>query len=156
MQLKFKKVHSKAKLPTYGSPGAACFDFYAVIDPNPIFDDMDGIKSIKVGVPDTFRTGLQVEVPEGHVLLIFSRSGYGFVHNVRLTNCVGVIDSDYRGEIMVKLTKDLDVVSQTYVVSQGERIAQGMLVPIPRCELVEVRELGNTVRGENGFGSTGK
>ena len=85
-------------------------------------------------------------------MLIYSRSGHGFKNDVRLANCVGVIDADYRGELMVKLTGD------TYgqlTIKPGDRIAQAMLVPVMKVHFKEVQELSETVRGAGGFGSTG-
>ncbi|MBX9901001.1 MAG: dUTP diphosphatase [Burkholderiaceae bacterium] len=146
-QLKIKRVHPNAKLPQYGSSGAACFDLRALIESE---------QKIPVGCwePKTFRTGLAVEVPDGYVLLIFSRSGHGFNNDTRLSNAVGVVDSDYRGEILVKLAKDSQN-SETLWIIDGMRIAQAMLVKIPKVEFVEVSELSETTRGSGGFGSTG-
>lgn len=152
LTLKFKKVHPGAKLPTYATAGSACFDFHAMVEDGCL---TDAAVRVSLGVPQTIRTGLKVEVPPGHVLLIFSRSGHGFNHNVRLANCVGVIDSDYRGEILVKVTKDNDVGRPNHIVKHGDRIAQGMVVPVPSSYIVEVDELSETVRGGKGFGSTG-
>ena len=95
-------------------------------------------------------------------MLIFSRSGHGFNNDVRLSNCVGVIDSDYRGEVRVKLRND----QQSHLganpenltiltVKPGDRIAQALVLPIPSVELVEIGELSTTARGDGGFGSTG-
>src|SRR5690606_14138784 len=99
------------------------------------------------GRPVTFATGLAFEVPPGWVMLIFSRSGHGFNSNTRLANCVGVIDSDYRGEVKVKLTSDGGFLK----VYDGDRIAQAMLVPAVAVQLVEVDKLSATDRGEGGF-----
>lgn len=146
MKVKFKKLHPGAMAPEYATDGSGCFDFFAphavVYAPFP-------------GMPVTVRTGLAVEIPEGHVMLIFSRSGHGFKHDVRLANCVGVIDSDYRGEIQVKLTADEPTGAPVLTFEKGGRIAQGLIVPFPRIEFVEVDELTDTERGANGFGSTG-
>jgi dUTP pyrophosphatase len=133
-----KRLHPDAKLPTYGSAGAACFDLSTVHG-----GEVDGSK--------TFRTGLAFEVPADHVMLVFSRSGHGFNHDVRLANCVGVIDSDYRGEVQVRLTAD----NRPYNVMQGDRIAQAMVLPVQQMVFVEVDEMGATERGTGGFGSTG-
>jgi len=136
MKLKYKRVHKDAHPPVFSSEGAAAFDLV-------------GIR--KSG--DTFRTGLAFDIPDGYVLLIFSRSGHGFKENTRLANCVGVIDADFVGEVMVKLTRDDD---KPINVQVGERIAQGMLLRLPKVELEEVTELKQTERGEKGFGSTGR
>lgn len=143
MQLKIKRLHSDAVLPKYATPGSACFDLTASGDGQPHPRDFNAW---------VFPTGLSVEVPEGHVMLIFSRSGQGFNEGVRLSNCVGVIDSDYRGEIRVSLRADGEQPTRNY---KGSRIAQAMIVPIPAVEIVEVEDLSITERGAGGFGSTG-
>lgn len=151
MELKFKKLHPDATLPTYGTDGAAALDLYAVAD----VTNSDGHPvGVAPGFPQVVNTGVAVEVPEGHVMLIFSRSGHGFKENVRLANCVGVIDSDFRGELKAKLVHDGEV-GYALPVKRGDRIAQAIVLPIPKLEPVFVEELSSTVRGENGFGSTG-
>jgi dUTP pyrophosphatase len=85
-------------------------------------------------------------------MLVFSRSGHGFNYLTRLANCVGVIDSDYRGTIAVKLVNDG---GPPFTIKAGDRIAQGLIVPAPRIDFEVVSELEDTVRGEGGFGSTG-
>lgn len=147
--LKVKRLHPDARLPTYGSAGAACFDLYA-------------IESGEIGPCENwhyqaqpaivFRTGLAFEIPAGWVMLVYSRSGHGFNHGVRLVNATGVVDSDYRGEVLVGLTKDTD---GHHVIRAGDRIAQAMLVRADQWTLQEVDELSDTVRGTGGFGSTG-
>lgn len=148
--LKVKRVHPDAELPKYETEGAACFDLKAV--DGGVLQEANGWAG--VGLAQTFRTGLAFEVPPGHVLLVFSRSSQGFNADVRLANCVGVIDSDYRGEVKVRLTSDKRD-GATYPVTAGDRIAQAMLLPIPSVRLVEVEELTETARGTGGFGSTG-
>lgn len=159
MNIKIKKVHPDAIVPTYGTAGAACFDLHAICPPHsmrtPLFP----------GETMTIRTGLAFEIPEGYVMLVFSRSGHGFKNDVRLANCVGVIDSDYRGEVMVKLRSDDDppylspgrATPETYflAIGPGDRIAQAMIVPFPRVAFDVVKELSSTERGAGGFGSTG-
>lgn len=139
--LKFKRLHRQAKLPAYATDGSACIDLSAT-----------DAGVVPVGASHNFGSGLAFEVPAGHVMLVFSRSGHGFKHGVRLPNGVGVIDSDYRGEVSVGLHNDGDA---PFVVNEGDRIAQAMIVPIPRIELVEIDELTDTARGTGGFGSTG-
>lgn len=139
----FKKLHPDAILPTYATAGAACFDLYAcggdlAVSPR------DWLK---------LRTGLAVDLPANLALLIYSRSGHGFKHGIRLANCVGVIDSDYKGEILVKLYNDSD---DPYYVCKGERIAQGMLVETLQYPLMWVDDVGTSERGAGGFGSTGR
>jgi len=143
MELKVKKLHPDAVIPKYATDGAACFDLVAIGGTEPHeFDDW----------ADIYRTGLAFEVPPGWVMLIFSRSGHGFKLGMRLSNCVGVIDSDYRGEVKVSIRDDS---CMGHHVDAGQRIAQAMLVQIPRLDLVEVAELSSTDRGAGGFGSTG-
>lgn len=100
-----------------------------------------------------FETGLFFEVPQGKVLLVFSRSGHGFNHDIRLANCVGIIDSDYRGELKVKLTNDST--QAFFNVKRGDRIAQAMLVDSNQVQFEIVEELSETERGTGGLGSTG-
>ena len=147
MHIKFQKLHPEAFTPTYGTAGAACFDLYACLPGNDAAINTSQYPSV------TIPTGLAVEVPPGHAMLVFSRSGHAFKSNTRLANCVGVIDSDYRGEVLVKLTRD-DGGSMFY--THGERVAQGAIVPVPTVEFEEVEEFGATARGAGGFGSTGR
>lgn len=142
MHLKVKKLHPDAIIPKYQTAGAACFDLHAI--------DIDLVNGQRTPV---FRTGLSFEIPPGWVMLIYSRSGHGFKNNTRLSNCVGVIDSDYRGEVKVKLVSDAAGQLRVY---PGDRIAQAMLIQAPQCEIEVVSELSETKRGEGGFGSTGK
>ena len=146
MKVKIKKLHPEAIVPKYATSGAACFDLHALIDEQIYV-------YCSVASPKTFRTGLSFEIPEGHVMMVYSRSGHGFKHGVRLSNCVGIIDQDYRGELIVKLTPDEE---NTMMVRNGDRIAQAMIVPVDRVEFEEVEELSSTYRGVGGFGSTGR
>lgn len=149
MKLGVKLIHPGAKMPTYATSGAACFDLYAVSDiPHELY------QGTSVVIP----TGLIFDIPEGYVLMVYSRSGHGFKHDVRLANAVGIIDSDYRGELMVKLTRDESPGSwlNQFHVNQGDRIAQAMLMPVEQVQLEQVDEVEATVRGSGGFGSTGK
>ena len=140
MQVKVKRLTPEAKMPTYATEGSACFDLYTT---------SKGFISTNA----VLNTGLSFEIPEGYVMLVFSRSGHGFKNDVRLANAVAVIDSDFRGEVMVKLTKDSVGVGMT--VNKGDRIAQAMIVPYPKVNFLEVDELSVTIRGTGGFGSTG-
>ena len=141
MHLKLKKLSPGARVPQYATEGAACFDLHTTHR-----GQVPALEST------TFHTGLAVEVPDGHVLLIYSRSGHGFKSGLRLVNAVGVIDSDFRGEVMVKIHND----SRTpFSFETGDRIAQAMLVPVPRVQFEVVDELTDTARGAGGFGSTG-
>jgi dUTP pyrophosphatase len=144
--VKFMKMHPDAILPQHQTAGAAGFDLHAIDITRPVLPIH--------GCQETIRTGLAVEVPPGHVMLIFSRSGHGFNHDIRLANCVGVIDSDYRGEVKVRLTRDLST-KENMPIRNGDRIAQAMVIPVPAVQLVLVDELSETARGAGGFGSTG-
>jgi dUTP pyrophosphatase len=147
MELKVKKLHPDAIIPQYQTAGAACFDLHALVE-------RDEGMIVTVGIPTTIRTGLAFEIPAGHVMLIYSRSGHGFNADTRLANCVGVIDEDYRGEVQVRLTRDVSTTSPIRV-KRGDRIAQAMVIPVQRVSLVEVDGLSETERGVSGFGSTG-
>ena len=143
-------------MPELASKGAACFDLRALLGEH---------EERVVYTSDTFRTGLHFEIPPGFVMLIFGRSGHGFKNQVRLANCVGVIDSDYRGEVLVKLLRDIPndgagshftyTVPEPLRIRRGDRIAQAMIVKLPVVELALKSELSPTERGDNGFGSTG-
>lgn len=149
MKLNVKALHPDAIVPQYATVGAACFDLHALMPPAD-----ESYAHVNPGTPTVIRTGLAFEIPDGYVMLIFSRSGHGFKNDIRLANCVGVIDSDYRGEVQVKLTND-NSDGNFLTVKHGDRIAQAMIVPVERVELVQVDELSSTERGEGGFGSTG-
>lgn len=150
-KLRVKKLHPDAVLPRYATNGAACFDLHAVTDSAP------GVQVLH-GSPLTVRTGLAFEVPAGHVMLVYSRSGHGFKNNVRLANCVGVVDSDYRGEVLVRLACDdpLYSLDKALTIKHGDRIAQAMLVQVPTVDIELAETLSDTERGAGGFGSTGK
>lgn len=142
MQVKIKKLHTNAVIPQYATTGAACFDLVSV---NEVMLT-PGREHVAL------KTGLAFEIPEGYVMMVYSRSGHGFKNGVRLANGTGVIDSDYRGEVMVKMHNDG---STALLVNAGERIAQAMIVPAMQVELQVVDELSDTARGSGGFGSTG-
>lgn len=136
-----KRLSPRATIPVYQTAGAACFDLAAA----------EGAL-IWPGDARQVRTGLAVSLQPGHAMLIFSRSGHGFKHGIRLANCVGVIDSDYRGEIVVALHNDSSI---DFEVGIGDRIAQAMVIATPMMSFCEVLDLDATARGESGFGSTG-
>ena len=146
MRLKIQQLDPRAIMPRYATQGAACLDLHAIVDRE------FRAEAVPPGQARTFRTGLAFEVPAGHVMMIYSRSGHGFNHGVRLANGTGVIDADYRGEVMVRLRNDGD---QPLLVEHGSRIAQAMILPIPRIEFELVDQLTPTERGAGGFGSTG-
>lgn len=141
MNIKIKKLHQAATTPTYGSVGAACFDLYSS-------------KSGEVGAysSSSFNTSLSFEIPDNHVMLVFSRSGHGFKQGVSLVNSVGVIDADYRGEVIIGLKNDSAL---RFDVNAGDRIAQALILPVQQVVFEDVQELSTTDRGEGGFGSTG-
>lgn len=145
MRVHIKKLSPQAIVPTYAHNGDACFDIYAL-------GDLEKPVDIRPGSSGEIETGIAFEVPAGHVLLIYSRSGHGRKNGVRLSNCVGVIDSGYRDAIKVILHNDGRA---RFKVAHGDRIAQGMIIPRPVVELVETDELSDSSRGTNGFGSTG-
>ena len=141
VELKVKKTQPHAIIPAYQTEGAACFDLHA----------MNG-GVIPAGLAMTFDTGIAFDVPPGYALLVYSRSGHGFKHSVRLANGVGVVDSDFRGSVQVRLQNDS---VQPFIVNARDRIAQAKVIAVPRVSLVEVEELSETARGAGGFGSTG-
>ena len=141
--VKFKKLCDNAVTPTYGSTHSAGADLYAVNN-----EDM----VILSGTTQMVHTGIAAEIPEGYVGLVFARSGLAAKKGLAPANKVGVIDADYRGEIIVALRNDSNTAR---VVQKGERVAQLVIVPYVTAEFVEVDELSDTERGEKGFGSTG-
>ena len=143
MQVKVKSLDPRAQLPVYATTGAACFDICTISDNTDIL----------TGDSAVFKTGLSFEIPEGHVMMVYSRSGHGFKQGLRLSNTTGIIDSDYRGELMVKLHNDG---AKTAHIATGERIAQGMIVPVQQVQFALVSELSDTDRGTGGLGSTGR
>lgn len=145
MNLKIKKVRDNAKIPFRATSGSAGMDLYACID-EPI--------TLAGGEKAVIPTGIAIELPnEQLAAFVFARSGLAIKHGIGLLNSVGVIDSDYRGEICVGLINQL---KEEYTINPDERIAQLVIMPVSMIEPVEVRELGDTERGEGGFGSTGK
>lgn len=147
MEVRIKKLNDTAIIPTLGSVEAAGCDIYA----NLVEDA--GSVTIGPGATHFIKTGIAMEVPKQYAGLIYARSGLASKRGLRPANCVGVIDSDYRGEIMVALHNDSDA-PQT--INHGERIAQMVITPYIRPEFVETDDLTDTERGEGGFGHTGK
>lgn len=142
MKIKYRYVgnYEKPKKQTLGSAG---------ID---LFNNTDKDITIKHGEYAIISTGFYVEIPNGYVGLLFARGSLGYKYGCTLTNSVGVIDSDYRGEVMARITN----ISQTlHTIKAGERCVQLVIVPIPDTEYIE-EELNDTERGTNGFGSTGR
>lgn len=145
MQLPIKKLHPDAKLPTYGSSGAAGADLYALIEGDPVV--------ILPGETVMIHTGLAMAIPEGYVGLNFARSGLASKRGLAPANKVGVIDSDYRGELMVALHNHG---TQPQTIEHGDRVAQFLIMPVVMADFLEVDILDDTDRGSGGFGSTGK
>ncbi len=143
MKVKVKKLVNSAIIPTFGSVESAGGDLYNAGDDVAISPS----ETVLIG------TGLAVEIPEGYVGLVYARSGLASKCGLAPANKVGVIDSDYRGEIKVALFNHS---KETRTVLKGERIAQMVIAPYLKVEYEEVEELSSTKRGEGGFGSTGK
>ena len=140
-----KRLDPRVQLPAYQTPGAAAMDLAALLE-----EPLTVAPRALVSIP----TGLAIALPDaGWVALIFARSGLGIKHGIALSNGVGVIDSDYRGEIRVGLTNLSDI---PYTIQPGDRISQLMVVPVARAAVLELEELPDTARGAGGFGSTGK
>lgn len=141
ININFTRLQSNAIQPSHGSQWAAGYDLYScgsfIIEPH---------TTLKIG------TGIAVEIPEGYFGAIFARSGLATKRGLRPANCVGVVDADYRGELIVALHNDTDLVQE---VAEGERIAQLAIIPHLTVNFVEVDDLSSTDRGEGGFGSTG-
>lgn len=142
--VKVKKLRDKAKLPVYGTEFSAGADLCACLDA-PV--------TLQAGETVLIPIGISMEVPVGYAALVFARSGLATKRNLAPANKVGVIDSDYRGEFFVPLHNH-GAVPQT--VEPGERIAQMILTPYLTANFVEAAELASTLRGEGGFGSTGR
>lgn len=144
----FTKINKKRKnaiIPERATPGSAGFDLYACID-----EDL----TLSPGQSTLIPTGIAIELPNNNTAaFIFARSGLATKHGISLSNGVGVVDSDYRGEIYVGLR---NFSSNEYVIQKNERIAQMIIMPIISSSLIEVSSLNDTVRGNGGFGSTGK
>lgn len=143
IKLRFKKLVDEAVVPTYGSVYSAGADLYNC-GPDTV---------IAPGQTLLLHTGIAVEIPEGLVGLVYARSGLASKRGLAPANKVGVIDSDYRGEIMVALHNHS---ADPQTVESGERIAQMVLTPYIHADYEEAEELSDTVRGAGGFGSTGE
>lgn len=141
-----KKLYEDAKMPERGTADSAGHDLHAYVN------DARGEILILPNTTVKVHTGIAMEIPKGYFGAVFPRSGLSTKHGIRLANCVAVIDSDYRGEIMVPLYNDS---SESYRCGHGERIAQIIIMPYLPVEYTE-GEISNTARGEGGFGSTGR
>lgn len=140
LELKIKKLHPDAVIPCYAKAGDAGMDLVAVSE-----------EWNKNNTMVTYDTGLSVEIPEGYVGLLFPRSSVSKT-TLNLANSVGVIDSGYRGSLMLKFR----YLEEGDVYEVGDRVAQLVIMKLPLVEIIEVNELSSSERGEGGFGSTGK
>lgn len=140
MEIKVKKLHKDAKLPTYAHHGDAGFDLYAI-------ESM----SIPVGARVLVGTGIAIEIPDGYVGLIWDKSGLSMVHGLK--NLGGVIDAGYRGEIKAGVVNLSD---EDYTIAAGHKVAQMLIQKVERADIKEVADLSDTSRGHGGFGSSGK
>lgn len=145
MKLKVMKTDKRAKLPAKATIGSAGHDLYALLTESV---NILPHRTVKI------RTGIAIEIESRNLGgFIFARSGLATKHGVAPANCVGVIDSDYRGEIIVPLHNHTD---EAYTIEPFERIAQMVIMPVEDCEVFEVESLSESSRGEDGFGSSGR
>ena len=145
IELQIKKLRDGAKIPTRGSEQAAGYDLYACLETEEL--------TIAPHTTAKIPTGLAVAIPDGYFGAVFARSGLASKQGLRPANCVGVCDSDYRGEYIVMLHNDTD---SPRTVANGDRIAQLVVMPYLSVIFTEVEELSETDRGAGGFGSTGR
>ena len=143
MKVKIKKVRDNAILPSYATTGAAGMDMYTANE-EPV--------TLKPLQRELIPLGVAIELEEGYVAKIYPRSGLAAKKGVTLSNCTGIIDCDYRGEIMASL---VNLSYDEYTVQPGDRVCQMIIMPVEKAELTEVEELGSTERGAGGFGHTG-
>lgn len=143
MKIKYIKADKEMyfHMPTYGTVNSACFDLYCPV----------GAK-IKPGETKTIPLNIKTEIPQGFCVLLFPRSSMSKFHLI-IANGTGVIDSDYRGEWKMKLT---NIGKEEVAVFEGDRLIQGMLMPVLKVEFEKAESLSDTERGTGGFGSTGK
>lgn len=141
--VRIKKLRENAVVPTYGSEFAAGADLYAAVD---------GSVTIEANETKLIPTGLAMEIPVGYAGLVYARSGLASKRGLAPANKVGVIDSDYRGEVMVALHNHG---TKAQTIEMGERIAQMVIAPFITANFIESETLDDTVRGAGGFGSTG-
>ncbi len=141
--LRIKRLPHCHSLPQYATVGAAGLDLAAAIE-----DSLELAPGQRARVP----VGIEIEVPAGHQAQVVPRSGLADKLGITLTNCVGTIDSDYRGEVQVLL---INHGHKPHVFKRGDRIAQLVIIPIPRIEVIEVKDLAASARDRGGFGSTG-
>ena len=145
VKVNIKKLHADAVVPSYATEFSAGADLYALPEEDSV--------TVLPGQTVFFPTGLSIEIPRGYAGLVYARSGLACKKGLAPANKVGVIDSDYRGEILVALHNHSD---SAITVNRGERIAQLVITPCLHADFNLCEELSDTVRGEGGFGSTGK
>ncbi len=141
--LKIQKLPHCFKLPQYQTDGAAAMDLYAANEIPILLKPLE-----RALVP----TGIKIELPKNHEAQIRPRSGLAIKSGISLSNCVGTIDEDYRGEVCVGL---INLSNENFTINRGDRIAQMLVAPVVKAELEVVKELSETKRQEGGFGSTG-
>ena len=141
--VKIKKLNDNATIPTYGTTFSAGADLYAC---------MEGSVTIEPNETQFIKTGLAMEIPVGYAGLVYARSGLACKKGLAPANKVGVIDSDYRGEVMIALHNHS---KESIAVEPGERIAQLVIAPFLTAQFEVTDELADTIRGDGGFGSTG-
>ncbi|MCQ2957765.1 MAG: dUTP diphosphatase [Candidatus Gastranaerophilales bacterium] len=143
IDLKIKKISEYAKLPFYATEGAAGMDLYAANEIPIVLKPLDrGLIPL----------GFSMELPSGYEAQIRPRSGMAIKHGITLSNCVGTVDEDYRGEVCVGL---INLSEKEYTIYCGDRIAQMVIAPVVKANIIETEELDETERGKGGFGSTG-
>ena len=159
MKIRLKKLYEDAQMPSRGSDQAAGYDLRASLTGTVKLNGEDSsaiaLENIRIAPHTTLKvgTGLSVEIPDGYFGAIFARSGLATKQGLRPANAVGVVDSDYRGELIVALHNDTD---EEQIIHANDRIAQLVIMPYLPVEFEEVETLNETERGEGGFGSTGK
>ena len=155
MDIKFKCLSETATMPTYAHANDAGMDLYA--DLHPLQEDIESeVESYCLINPHSTKMiscGFAIAIPEGYFGGIYARSGLASKQSLRPANCVGVVDSSYRGEVMVALHNDSDEIQE---IKHGQRIAQMLIQPVVSVALKQVEALDETERGEGGFGSSGK
>jgi len=144
IRVNIKKVSNQATLPSYATSGSAGAD---------LFSNSEEEVTLKPGQKHKFPTGVALEIPEDWYVAVVARSGLSTKYGISLTNSIGIIDSDYRGEIFVSLINNG---TREYTIAPGDSIAQMMLQPSITMLFKEVKHLSSTSRGEGGFGSTGR
>lgn len=147
MKVKIKRLDPRAYIPEYATPGAAAVDLHAVLD-EPLV--------LWPGETKLIGTGLSTEFPENVAMILAPRSGLGANKGIVLANGIGVIDSDFKGEIKIAAWNRNHPGDGPYTITPGERLCQAMFIPVLKADFEEAEELEETDRGDGGFGSTGR